>query len=123
MSYLSMDLHELEKKEAELLKEYDALKKQGIDINMTRGKPCREQLDLSEGMLTAISTNADCYTDYGFDCRNYGLVDGLDYAKKMFSDIIGVPWNQIIVGGNSSLNLMYDAVARYMLYGVCGETP
>lgn len=123
MSYLSMDVCKLEKKEAELCKEYDALKKQGLDINMTRGKPCKEQLDLSEPMLTAITTNADCYTDYGFDCRNYGLVDGLDYAKKMFSDIIGVPWNQIIVGGNSSLNLMYDAVARYMLYGVNGETP
>ena len=82
MSYLSMDLRKLEEKESELLKEYDALKKQGININMTRGKPCKEQLDLSEGMLTAIATNADCYTDYGFDCRNYGLVDGLDYAKK-----------------------------------------
>lgn len=123
MSYLSMDCHQLEEKESELIKEYQALKAQELNINMTRGKPCKEQLDLSEPMLTAIATNADCYTDYGFDCRNYGLVDGLDYAKKMFSDIIGVPWNQIIVGGNSSLNLMYDAVARYMLYGVNGETP
>ena len=123
MNYLSMNLQELQKQEKLLLKEYEKQKEKGLKIDMTRGKPCSEQLDLSEGMLTAISTNADCLTDYGFDCRNYGLVDGLDYAKKIFSDIIGVPWNQIIVGGNSSLNLMYDAVARYMLYGVNGEKP
>lgn len=123
MNYLSMNLQELKKQEELLLKEYEKQKEKGLKIDMTRGKPCSEQLDLSEGMLTAISTNADCLTDYGFDCRNYGLVDGLDYAKKIFSDIIGVPWNQIIVGGNSSLNLMYDAVARYMLYGVNGEKP
>ena len=123
MNYLSMNLQELKKQEELLLKEYEKQKEKGLKIDMTRGKPCSEQLDLSEGMLTAISTNADCLTEYGFDCRNYGLVDGLDYAKKIFSDIIGVPWNQIIVGGNSSLNLMYDAVARYMLYGVNGEKP
>lgn len=123
MNYLSMNLQELQKQEELLLKEYEKQKEKGLKIDMTRGKPCSEQLDLSEGMLTAISTNADCLTEYGFDCRNYGLVDGLDYAKKIFSDIIGVPWNQIIVGGNSSLNLMYDAVARYMLYGVNGEKP
>ena len=123
MNYLSMNLQELQKQEELLLKEYEKQKEKGLKIDMTRGKPCSEQLDLSEGMLTAISTNADSLTDYGFDCRNYGLVDGLDYAKKIFSDIIGVPWNQIIVGGNSSLNLMYDAVARYMLYGVNGEKP
>ena len=123
MNYLSMNLQELQKQEELLLKEYEKQKEKGLKIYMTRGKPCSEQLDLSEGMLTAISTNADCLTEYGFDCRNYGLVDGLDYAKKIFSDIIGVPWNQIIVGGNSSLNLMYDAVARYMLYGVNGEKP
>ena len=51
---------------------------------MTRGKPCPEQLDISEDMLTAITKNADCLTEYGFDCRNYGLVDGLDYAKQIF---------------------------------------
>ena len=123
MNYFAMDLQQLENEEAALVKEYEKQKNKGLKIDMTRGKPCREQLDLSEGMLTAISSNADCYTDYGFDCRNYGLVDGLDYAKKIFADLIGVPWQQIIVGGNSSLNLMYDAVARYMLYGVCGEKP
>lgn len=123
MNYLAMNVQQLEKAEAALLKEYETLKEKGLKIDMTRGKPCKEQLDLSEGMLTAISSNADCFTDYGFDCRNYGLVDGLDYAKQIFSDIIGVPWQQIIVGGNSSLNLMYDAVARCMLYGVCGEKP
>ena len=123
MNYLAMNLQQLEQQETELLKEYGKLREKGLKIDMTRGKPCKEQLDLSEGMLTAISCNADFFTDYGFDCRNYGLVDGLDYAKKIFADLIGVPWQQIIVGGNSSLNLMYDAVARYMLYGVCGEKP
>lgn len=121
MNYLSMTYDELSKKHAELLKEYEAKKNENLKIDMTRGKPCAEQLDISESMLTAISTNAECLTEYGFDCRNYGLVDGLDYAKQIFSEIIGVPWQQIIVGGNSSLNLMYDAVARYMLYGVSKE--
>ena len=122
MSYLAMDKAAREKELAALQKEYEAVKAKGIAIDMTRGKPCKEQLDLSEDMLKVITCNADCYTDYGFDCRNYGLVDGLDYAKKIFSDIIGVPWDQIIVGGNSSLNLMYDAMARCMLYGVAGGT-
>ncbi len=120
MNYLAMSAAQLEKEQIELLKEYKALKEKGLTIDMTRGKPCKEQLDLSENMLKVITCNADCYTDYGFDCRNYGLVDGLDYAKKIFSEIIGVPWQQIIVGGNSSLNLMYDAMARCMLYGVYG---
>ena len=119
MNYLSMDLKALENEEKNLLKEYEEIKAKNLKIDMTRGKPCAEQLDLSEKMLTAISTNAECLTEYGFDCRNYGLVDGLDYAKQIFSEIIGVPWQQIIVGGNSSLNLMYDAVARCLLYGVC----
>lgn len=120
MNYLAMDLKQLEQYETELTKEYENLKAKNLKIDMTRGKPCSEQLDISEGMLNSISNNAECLTEYGFDCRNYGLVDGLDYAKMIFSEIIGVPWQQVIVGGNSSLNLMYDAVARYMLYGVYG---
>ena len=122
MNYLDMNLSELMAKEAELLKEYEAVKAKGLKIDMTRGKPCAEQLDLSEAMLTSISKNDECLTDYGFDCRNYGLVDGLDYAKKICSEIIGVPWNQIIVGGNSSLNMMYDTIAQAMTHGF-GSTP
>ncbi len=120
MNYSSMSKQELALEKELLQKEYDGYLKSGLDINMTRGKPCKEQLDLCEDMLTAISCNDDCFTDKKFDCRNYGLVDGLDDAKRLFSPIIGVVWNQIIVGGNSSLNLMYDAMARCMLYGVAG---
>ena len=120
MNYSSMSKEELLCEKAKLEKEYDGYLKSGLDINMTRGKPCKEQLDLAEDMLKAISCNDDCFTVKKFDCRNYGLVDGLDDAKRMFSPIIGVPWDQIIVGGNSSLNLMYDAMARCMLYGVAG---
>lgn len=120
MNYSSMSKSELSQEREKLQKQYDEYAKQNLNINMTRGKPCTEQLDLTEGILSVMQKNSDCFTDKGFDCRNYGLVDGLDDAKKMFSPIIGVPWDQIIVGGNSSLNLMYDAMARCMLYGVCG---
>ncbi len=121
MDYLSMDKNQLASLKEELVREYESCKAKKLDINMTRGKPCKEQLDLSEQMLKTISDNKDCFTDKGFDCRNYGLVDGLDDAKRLFSQIINVPWDQIIVGGNSSLNLMYDAVARCMLYGTAKD--
>ncbi len=120
MQYSSMSKEELLREQKKLKEEYEGYAAAGLDINMTRGKPCTEQLDLSEDMLKTISCNKDSFTWKGFDCRNYGLVDGLDDAKRLFSPIIGVPWDQIIVGGNSSLNLMYDAVARCMLYGVAG---
>ncbi len=121
MQYSSMTKEQLTELYNSLLSQYNDCKSKGLNINMTRGKPCTEQLDLSEDMLKTISCNADCFTDKGFDCRNYGLVDGLDAAKALFSPIIGVPWDQIIVGGNSSLNLMYDAMARCMLYGAFGS--
>ena len=115
-----MSKEELLAEKEKLQKEYDEYAKLNLSLNMARGKPCEEQLDITEGMLTVMQKNEDCFTDKGFDCRNYGLVDGLDDAKRMFSPIIGVPWDQIIMGGNSSLNLMYDAMARCMLYGVNG---
>lgn len=120
MQYSSMSKGELLEAKEQLEKRYKECKEKNLSINMTRGKPCQKQLDLSEDMLKTISCNEDCFTSKGFDCRNYGLVDGLDDAKRLFSPIIGVPWDQIIVGGNSSLNLMYDEMARCMLYGVYG---
>ncbi len=120
MNYSCMSINELKEALAENKKKYDEYKAMGLKLDMSRGKPGADQLDLSEQMLSCISSNKDCFTDKKFDCRNYGLVDGLDDAKRIFSSIIGVPWENIIVGGNSSLNLMYDAMVRCMLFGVYG---
>ena len=120
MNYLEMSQSGLSEEQSKAQEQYNAFQALGLKLNMARGKPCPDQLDLSEPMLKAISCNTECFTDKGFDCRNYGLVDGLDDAKALFGDLLGLPANQIIVGGNSSLNLMYDAVVRCLLYGVAG---
>ena len=121
MSYLQMSREDVEKEYASCLSEYEKIKAQGLSLDLSRGKPGREQLDLMEDMLTCIASNGDCISENGTDCRNYGLLEGLDDAKQLFADLLGIPKNNIIVGGNSSLNLMYDAVARAMLYGTVGS--
>lgn len=107
----------------ELLKEYEAYKALGLKLDMTRGKPSAEQLDIAEELLGTLNNSADCIFE-GTDCRNYGIVDGIPAAKAFFADILGTTPEKVIVGGNSSLNLMFDAVARAMLRGVAeGEKP
>lgn len=106
----------------ELLSEYEAYKARGLKLDMSRGKPCKEQLDISEDLLRTLPDNASCIGESG-DYRNYGLLDGIPEAKKLFAELLGVRAENVIVGGNSSLNMMYDTVARAELFGVMGHTP
>lgn len=111
---------ELQKLEKELLAEYDQYVKAGLKLDMSRGKPAPAQLDLSNGMFDIL----DGYeTENGLDARNYGVLDGIPEMKQLFSDCFGIPTNQIIVGGNASLNLMFDAMMRLMVFGTEGNTP
>ena len=119
-NYESLSREELLLLRTELEAKYEAYKILQIDLDLGRGKPGNAQLDMMTDMLTCISTSADCRSKNGVDYRNYGLLEGVPEAKQLFSDLLDIPANQILVGGNSSLTLMYDAVARAMLYGVYG---
>lgn len=95
-------------------------KKKGLKLDMSRGKPGPEQLDLTDDMLTHC-LDGDHTSETGVDCRNYGVLDGIFEAKRLFMPMIGVGRYEIIIGGNSSLQLMYDSIARAMLLGVKGS--
>lgn len=117
MELAQMKKSELEQFYKQAKEEYEGYKAKGLSLNMARGKPSAEQLDLTEGLLTAVSTNADCYSEDGTDCRNYGIVDGIAEAKKLFAPMLGVSEKEIMVLGNSSLTIMYDNIAKFMVFG------
>lgn len=120
MNYQEMTRQE-QLRELEMLRaQYAAMQEKHYSLDMSRGKPGAEQLALTQDMLGVISTPEDCISEGGFDCRNYGMLDGIPEAKKLFSDLLDIPAQNIIVMGNSSLNIMYDEVARAMLFGVPG---
>jgi aspartate/methionine/tyrosine aminotransferase len=107
----------------ELLQRYREFQSRRLTLDMTRGKPCTEQLDLSLGMLDGDIGKA--YLDpNGMDCRNYGGLEGIPAAKALFAAYMNVEPAELILGGNSSLNLMHDAILRAMVKGMQdGSTP
>lgn len=120
LSYQNMKKEELAKETEKLEQQYLQFKAKDYHLNMARGKPCKEQLDLSNDMTGCLK--ADELKDRtGLDCRNYGVLDGIPEAKTLFASLLGVHPDHVIVGASSSLNMMYDSVSRAMAFGVPGS--
>ena len=121
--YQEMTREELLQEKTELEAEFAKIKEMGLNLDMSRGKPGSDQLDLAMPMLDVLTSKEVIESENGTDLRNYGIVDGIPEAKKLVADMVGVKPEQVIVYGNSSLNIMYDQVARAEMFGICGNTP
>lgn len=122
MNLFQMNRNELEAFKNETQAQYNDFKALGLSLNMSRGNPCKEQLELSLGMLNVFD-DGDFMSENGVDVRNYGMLDGIPEAKKFFADMIGVSDDEVIIFGNSSLNAMFWAVQTAYNKGVLGEKP
>ena len=121
--YSEMSREQLLALKKELDQQYAEIKAQGLALDMSRGKPAADQLDLSMDMMDVLSSSADLKCETGVDCRNYGVMDGIPEAKRLLGEISEVAPENIIIYGTSSLNVMFDTVARSMTHGVMGNTP
>lgn len=116
--YADMTKDELLQEQAKLKEQFEGFKAMGLSLDMSRGKPSKEQLDLSMDMLKPID-----YVENGFDLRNYGILDGIPSCKQLFADLLEVDAKNIIIGPSASLNLMYDYICQCVTEGALGSTP
>ncbi len=121
-SYKELSSAELTALRDELLKEFENIKAKNLSLDMSRGKPSADQLDISMDLMDVLSSGDSLISD-GVDCRNYGVLAGITDAKQLLADMIEVPVDNVIIYGNSSLNIMYDTVSRSYTHGVLGSTP
>ncbi len=122
-AYKDMTREELLAEEKALQEQYDAVKELGLTLDMSRGKPSKAQLDLSNPMMDVLNSESYFLDSTGTDCRNYGILDGIPEAKNLMGEMSEVSGDDMIIFGNSSLNIMYDMVARSFIHGVMGNTP
>ena len=123
MQYQQMDRTELSDKLAQLKAQYEAYQSMHLSLNMARGKPGAEQLALSDGLFSALSADSPMQGEDKMEIRNYGVLTGLTEMRRIFADLLGVKTENVILGGSSSLNLMFDYISQCMTHGVCGGTP
>ena len=121
--YQEMTREELLAEQKSLKAAYKKHEQSKLKLDMSRGKPSQEQLDLSMGMMDVLSSDSDLKCEDGTDCRNYGVLDGIWEAKVLLGDMIECHPDNILIYGNSSLNVMYDTISRSMTHGVMGSTP
>ena len=122
-AYKDLSKEELLELKSGLEAQFEEVKAKGLKLDMSRGKPSADQLNLSMGMMDTLTSGVDLTCEDGVDCRNYGGLDGIDEAKQLLADMMEVPKDNVIIFGNSSLNVMYDTVARAMTHGIMGSTP
>ncbi len=119
-SFRTKSKDELQALKEDIDKKYQEWKDMNLSLDMSRGKPAPSQIDYSNKML---ETMTDFHTEAGMDVRNYGVLDGIPDMKQLFSELLDIPADQLVVGGNASLNLMFDAVMRLYVFGTMGEKP
>ena len=117
MEYSNMSKTQLQAEHDAVTKEYEALKAKGLKLDMSRGKPSKAQLDLVSGVLTTLTSPEECIVE-GTDARNYGELAGLPCARKFFAEILGCRPEECFMGGNASLTLMYDTIAKAYTHGL-----
>ena len=122
-AYKDMTKDQLETLRNELETEYNKYRAKGLMLNIARGKPGVDQLQISMPLFEVFSSEADLTATDGVDVRNYGTLEGIPEARKLLGDMMGVPKEQVVIFGNSSLNVMYDTVARAYMFGIMGNTP
>ncbi len=122
-NYLNASESRLKEIYSDLLKRYQRFKDMNLKLNMARGKPSSEQLDLSLEMLDVLSSTSDLNSRDNVDLRNYGICDGIPEIKEFISDLSGIPADNFIVGGNSSLSMMFDTISHFMIKGANGCKP
>ena len=121
--YAELTKEELLELKKSLKAEYKAMQNRDLRLDMSRGKPSQEQLDISMGLMDVLTSDKDLMSENGSDCRNYGVLDGIPEAKELMGDMMEVPADNLIIYGNSSLNVMYDCISRSYTHGVMGSTP
>jgi DNA-binding transcriptional MocR family regulator len=121
--YCEMSREELLALKEQLDLQYENIKAEGLSLDMSRGKPGADQLAISMGMMDILNSDSDLKCETGVDCRNYGVIDGIPEAKRLLGEMSEVEPENIIIYGNSSLNVMFDSIARSMTHGVMGHTP
>ena len=121
--YENLTKEELQKVHEELLKEYQGYQRLGLKLDISRGKPSPEQLDLSMALLDEMHSEVDYTSENGFDTRNYGELTGIPEAKRLMADVMETRQENVIIFCDSSLNIMYDLITKNMTHGVMGSTP
>ena len=122
-AYKDLSKEELQVLQRELQEKFAKIKEEGISLDMSRGKPGADQLDLSLPMLDVLNSESTFKGVQGMDLRNYGILEGITEIRELFGELLEAPTDHVIVYGNSSLNVMYDLIAKAMIHGIAGNTP